>query len=101
MMILIALIGIVVFSVRQMFFASTVYSVGYDESRFRQIRVGLTSEEVEALMGPPLKKVPWPRQGFVNWSYTDCRPGPSNYWMRDVFMKDDKVVNVVGIYWVD
>ena len=101
LMILIALIGIAAFVVRQMFFASTVYSVGYDENRFQQVRVGMTSGEVEALMGPPLKKVPWPMPGIVNWSYTDSRPGSSDYWMRDVFMGDDKVVRVVSTYWID
>ena len=59
LMIVIAFIGFAMFAVREMFFANTVYSAGYDESRFRQVRVGMTSEEVEALLGPPLEKVPW------------------------------------------
>ena len=53
MMIATALIGLAMFAVREMFFANTVYSAGYDESRFRQVRVGMTSEEVEGLLGKP------------------------------------------------
>jgi hypothetical protein len=103
----IAVIGSAMFAVRWMFFVSTVYSTGYDESRFRQVRVGMTSEEVEQLLGPPLKKVPWWQPGVwgqpsdVNWLYTDCRPGFSNYWMRNVLMGDGKVIQVQSTYWVD
>jgi hypothetical protein len=102
MMIVIAVIGFATFAVRKMFFASTVYSAGYDESRFRQVRVGMTSAEVEALLGPPLRTLPWwPDQDLMNWKYTDSRPRTSNYWMRDVFVKDGKVVKVVSMYWID
>lgn len=107
MMIAVAFIGIVMRVGWWMVFGSTDFSPGYDEGRFRQIRVGMTSEEVEALMGPPLKKVPWPpqdwpyQQGVVNWSYTDSRPGYSNYWLREVLMKDGKVSRVMNMYWVD
>ncbi len=100
-MILIVVIAIVASIVRQMLFRSTVYSVEYDESRFQQVRVGQTSKEVEALMGPPLTKVPWPDQGIVNWSYTAKRFGYSNYWKRSVFMENDKVDHVSSMYWID
>ncbi len=100
-MILVAVIAIVVAGVRQMLYRSTVYSVEYDESRFQQVRVGQTSKEVEALMGPPLTKVPWPDQGIVNWSYTVKRFGYSNYWRRDVFMENDKVDQVSSFYEID
>jgi outer membrane protein assembly factor BamE (lipoprotein component of BamABCDE complex) len=103
LMIVIAVIGLAVFAVRQMFFANTIYSVGYDELRFRQVRVGMTSSQVEALMGPPLEKVPWPEEsGGVIWFYTDRRHNRSgDYWKRDVWMKDDKVSNVINMYWQD
>jgi hypothetical protein len=37
-------------------FDGTLYSKGYRESRFLQVRVGMASAEVEALMGPPLDR---------------------------------------------
>ncbi len=101
MMILIVVIAIVVAVVRQMLYRSTVYSVEYDESRFQQVRAGQTSKEVEALMGPPLRKVPYPDSGNVNWCYTAKRFGYSDYWKRCVFMKNDKVDHVSSMYWID
>jgi hypothetical protein len=89
------------FAVREMFFANTVYSAGYDERCFRQVRVGMTSAEVEALLGPPLKKVPWPQAGVVIWLYTDKRFKRGDYWRRDVFMTNDGVSEVMSTYWID
>jgi hypothetical protein len=104
MMLAVAVIGLAVFAVRQMVFANTVYSAGYDEIRFRQVRVGMTSSEVEALLGPPLRKVPWwPDQALVCWKYTNSRPWTSkHYWRRDVFVKDEKVCDIITRYeWTD
>jgi outer membrane protein assembly factor BamE (lipoprotein component of BamABCDE complex) len=101
-MILIAVIGFALFAVRQTYFANTLYSVRYDESRFRQVRAGMTSSEVEALMGPPLEKVSAPQIGVVIWLYTDrLHNRGGDYWKRDVWMEDDKVVNLVNIYYSD
>jgi hypothetical protein len=102
LMIVIAVIGLAMFAVRQMFFANTIYAVGYNELSFRQVRMGMTSSQVEALMGPPLEKVPWPEGGGVIWCYTGRRYNRSgDYWKRDVWIKDDKVSNVINMYWHD
>jgi hypothetical protein len=102
LMIVIAVIGFALCTVREAFFANTVYSAGYDESRFRQARVGMTSADVEALMGPPVGKIPWwPDQDLVCWKYTAKRKGGGDYWRRDVFMKDGKVVEVMNWYKID
>jgi hypothetical protein len=111
MMIAIAVIGFAMFAVRWLVSASTVYSAGFDESRFRQVRVGMTSEQVELLLGPPLKKVPWWQPGVggqpvwgqpgdVNWLYTECGHviGYKWYWMRNVLMRDGKVIEVQSAY---
>ena len=100
--IVIAVIGVAMFAARETFFANTVYSTGYDESRFRQVRVGMTSEDVEALMGPPLRKTRWwPDRDLVCWEYTAKRKGGGDYWRRDVFMKDGKVVELMDWYEID
>jgi hypothetical protein len=101
LMIVIAVISLAVFAVRQMFFANTVYSAAYDESRFRQVRVGMGSSEIQGLLGPPLRTIPWwPDRNVVCWKYSAKRKG-SDYWRRDVFMKDGKVVQVMNCYWID
>lgn len=98
LMIVIAVIGLAMFVVRAILSWNTVYSAGYDEGRFRQVRVGMTSEEVEGLMGPPLRKLPWPDQNLMIWMYTAKRSGGGDYWRRHVFMKDGKVVQVISMY---
>jgi hypothetical protein len=112
MMIVVSVIGCATFAVQQMFFANTVYSVGYDESPFQKVHLGMTSAEIEERLGPPLEKVPWwqpdisgrpvwGQPGDVNWLYSKRRPGCSNYWMRNVLMEDGKVIQVQSGYWVD
>jgi hypothetical protein len=41
------------------FGGGTLYSERYSESRFNSLRVGMARQEVEAIMGQPLRKVPW------------------------------------------
>jgi hypothetical protein len=43
---------------------------GYSESKFNSLHAGMTPEEVEAVMGAPLKKILW-ENGSVNWTYSD------------------------------
>jgi hypothetical protein len=40
------------------FDSQTFYSQGYSESKFNSLHAGMTPEEVEPVMGPPLKKNP-------------------------------------------
>ena len=103
LMVLIALIAVGTACVRQMYFVGTVYSVDYNERRFGRIRVGMTTAEVESLVGQPLRKVPqlYAVPVVVNWMYTDGRPGWSNYWLREVFVQEGKVVWVGKMYWID
>lgn len=100
-MVVIVIAGFSMFAIRHMLFANTVYSTGFDEIRFQQVRDGMTSAEVEALVGPPLEKVPWPEEGVVIWLYTDKRYNRGNYWKRDVFMNNGKVDRIISMYWID
>ena len=111
MMIVIAAIGLAMSALRLVFFATTISSAGYDESRFRQVRVGMTSEDVEVLLGRPLRKVSWWQPGVsgqpvwgqpgdVNWLYTECRhfAGYKWYWMRNILMREGKVIEIQNAY---
>jgi hypothetical protein len=102
LMVVIAVIGLAMFAVRQMFFSNPVYSAGDDESRFRRVSVAMTSSEVEGLLGPLLRTIPWwPDRDVVCWEYSAKRKGGGNYWRRDVFMKEGKVVEVMSWYEID
>src|SRR4051794_22008714 len=37
----------------------TLYAKGYSESRFRSLRVGMRTRQVEDILGPPLEKGKW------------------------------------------
>lgn len=100
-MIVIALVGLATFAIREVFFANTVYSPGYSDSRFRQIRVGMTTAQVEGLMGPPLEMIPWSEQGLEIWCYSKKPSGRGDYWRRDLFVKGGRVCQILDMYWFD
>ena len=102
-MVLVALIAVGLCFIRQMYFANTVYSVHYNERRFGRIRVGMTTAEVESLLGPPLRKVPqlYGVPEVTSWMYSDKRHGGGDYWMRNVYFQNNKIVNVAKMYWID
>jgi hypothetical protein len=78
----------------------TYYSKGYSENKFMSLRVGMTSKEVEAVMGPPLEKIPW-QDGRVLWTYSDRDDDTCDFWRRWVLFKNDRVDDVVSDYWDD
>jgi SmpA / OmlA family len=89
---------------------ATVYAPSYREDRFAQVRIGMTRQEVESLLGPPLRKTPLPSE---SWKPDDCwvysRPPGSgllgdNYWRRWIFFgptKDSRVEAIVNDYYED
>jgi hypothetical protein len=88
------------------FFGSgTFYSEGYSEARFGSLSVGMTCEEVETIMGPPLRKQPWsqphePRK-CIMWQYSDRDDYTANYWRRWVLFEDARVSEVISDFWFD
>jgi outer membrane protein assembly factor BamE (lipoprotein component of BamABCDE complex) len=98
-----ALLGVVAYPAREIIlhFDGTVYSKGYSERLFRQIRVGMTRSEVEKLMGPPLEKNRWGDGKSETWMYTYHDPVTSNYWRRWVQIENGSVVQVLNDYWED
>lgn len=107
-MILVALIGVwmgtAAWWVRYNF--ATVYASGYSESRFRRVRIGMTPEEVELLLGAPLRKGPTSQHYSPEntWVYSDPPPTGTigdNYWRRWVIMNNGTVAAVVDDYYVD
>ncbi|AMV36387.1 hypothetical protein [Planctomyces sp. SH-PL62] len=80
--------------------SQTVYAVGYDEARFRQIVIGMSADDVEELMGPPLRKGRW-SSGTEVWFYTLGCSETSSYWRRWVHLEAGRVDAIEGDYWND
>jgi len=78
----------------------TVYAPGYNEARFQRIRPGMNATEVDALVGVPLKKIPW-GDGKVCWWYSMGATSTSNHWRRWIIIENDKVGLTISDYWYD
>jgi hypothetical protein len=79
---------------------------GSSESRFQRIRVGMTTAEVEAILGPPLLKGDWgcltPSPGDRDtWRYSNQHHYAANFWRRCVIFEKGKVVDLVSDFRVD
>lgn len=111
LMVSIAVVGIHLAGARALFINdpffgfSTYYSEQYSESRFKTLRVGMTCEEVEAIVGQPLRKNLWNQDtgppDREAWTYSDRPSETANYWRRQVFFEKAKVVSILNDFWVD
>jgi hypothetical protein len=83
----------------------TFYSVRYSERRFNSVRVGMTGAEVEAVIGPPLRKRRRNERAKPSneelWEYSARRDDAANFWRRWVFFEDNKVSHIISDFWVD
>jgi hypothetical protein len=77
----------------------TAYSATYTEARWRRLYRGMTTSEVEAVIGPPLRKKSWPHQSEV-WMYS-MSPGDTHYWKRQVIFRAGKVEGFDGGFYFD
>ena len=108
LMVVIAVIGVHLAFVRLLllndpfFGLGTIYSQQFSEERFRTIQVGMTTAEVEAVMGPPLRKVPWgsPSDDEM-WFYSEGLNSTANFWRRWLLFQKGKVSAVIDDFWED
>jgi hypothetical protein len=108
MMVAVALLGMGLGTARwwvQYNFA-TVYALGYSESQFRRVRIGMTAMEVESILGLPIRKVSnsplWTL--YENWIYSEPPPTGTwgdNYWRRWVMFENGRVAVIVDDYFED
>ena len=114
MMVVVAALGILLTLVRYVFIEdspdqllaailhphSTAYAPGYNESRFRAVRIGMATSQVERLAGSPLERRPawWPA-GDDLWLYTRGRTSTGR--RRWVVFRKGKVVEVINNFYVD
>ena len=76
---------------------NTIYANYYSKAGFRQIRTGMTSIEVEALIGAPLRKTAYTGDASV-WHYTDQYNRTRSFWRRWLVIGNDRVEEVVNDY---
>jgi hypothetical protein len=84
----------------------TVYAPGYSESQFQRVRIGMTPNEVESIMGGPIRKDSTSQRWspFETWIYSEPPPDGTigdNYWRGWVLFNDGKVAAIVNDYYED
>ena len=83
------------------FDSGTQCAPGFSESRFQQVHVGMTTDRVEAILGPPIDKYDWTTPGTQRWAYTNQVSASSNFHRRRLLIEGGKVATVVNDYWYD
>jgi hypothetical protein len=79
----------------------TIYSQQYSEDKFNSLRAGMTTKQLEAIMGPPLEKIPLNDGTMEHWLYSVPPHYEANYWRRWVLVAKGRVIGVVKDFWVD
>jgi hypothetical protein len=79
----------------------TVYAVGFDETKFQQLRIGMSQAEVEAAVGQPLDKVPKLDDVPEMWFYSEGETAVDDYWRRWVMFENGRVSQILCDYWED
>jgi hypothetical protein len=74
------------------------YAGGYTEAGFDRLTIGMTQGQVEAIVGPPLRKTVWQKGDGGSWIYADAPLGVYCEQRRVVF-KNGKVRGVVKAHW--
>jgi hypothetical protein len=80
----------------------TRYASGFSEARFDLVVAGMTTSQVESILGMPLEKVPlYPdAEHGENWIYSESPLG-LNYEQRWVIFQNGKVATTIKHYWIE
>jgi hypothetical protein len=77
----------------------TKYAQGYSHEKFLSIKIGMTEKEVINILGEPLMR--WePEKQLLGLQYSDT-PSSWNYHLRQVYLKDGFVKEVIGYFYID
>ena len=79
---------------------STVYASGYSDRSFRRVHVGMTSNEVVALLGSPLETGALSDEGCVTWLYSNKKRDTS-YHVRTIVFQDGVVSEIISEFYLD
>jgi YD repeat-containing protein len=78
---------------------TTVYSPSYTEADFQKIKTGMTMNEVEEILGAPIRKV-GANEDAEKWMYSKSKYDSHYYW-RSVCFKNRKVLKKEAYFYVD
>ena len=78
----------------------TYYAAEFTEARFARLRQGMTTAQVEAIMGPPLEKI-LHEDGGTLWTYSNRDDDTCDFEMRWVHFRAGRVEFVVNMHWDD
>ena len=89
---------ILYFSVIFIMCGATYYAPKFNQNKFNSLRPGMSSGELEKVMGPPLEKIRR-RDGSVLWAYSGRADVSCSYWRRLVMVRDEKITSIANDYW--
>jgi len=81
------------------FTEDTEYAPGYSDKAFRKLRIGMSTGDVVALLGPPLEKGQF-TASKETWRWSRS-PGDRSYRIRVVIVEADRVVQIRSSFYVD
>jgi hypothetical protein len=82
-------------------FGNTVYANHYSEHKFRSLGIGMTTHDVQAIMGAPNRKDSWADRGEIElWRYSESA-NDGDYWRRWIFFRNGRVCGIDCQYWID
>ncbi|WP_192821069.1 hypothetical protein [Rufibacter sp. LB8] len=85
----------------------TKYSDGYSHAGFNKIKVGMTEKEVKKILGEPL--IRWTpyrftsiqqKEHYIGFQYSQS-PSDTHYRIRQVYLNNGTVAEVIGSFYVD
>lgn len=77
----------------------TVVSENYSDRGFLEIKKGMTEAEVLNILGEPLTR--WtPEENYVGLQYSESE-GSTHYRLRQVYLTEGKVKEIIGYYYID
>jgi SmpA / OmlA family len=79
---------------------ATYYSESYSDRGFRQVRIGMSEEDVLAILGEPLSRYSPPDETQTSWQYSGRRVDAS-YRERVIIFERGRVTRRISEYYVD
>lgn len=77
----------------------TEYAPGYSTAAFRAVHLGMSEEQVLALLGPPLREPRWDKNHYAFYSIS---PSDGNYWQRILgYDEQGRVAGITVGLWID